>query len=154
MLQIGGSNRKIPTDHKARPGNVNLGEEEQLSSGVPTPGQAYGRSMGESFNHSWRMDGGSVGVWIPKPAVLGEQGFPARGEEIRREGWCARRLVRVRPPPPIFKSFARAIQDEMSRDNRRQPWSSEDMGGEKRRFEEQAPTGALQRRDNSIRTGM
>lgn len=48
----------------------------------------------------------------------------ARPEEVRREGWKAKRLVRIPPPPPIRKTYAEATAaaaasasaDEMARD--------------------------------------
>jgi len=43
-------------------------------------------------------------------------GYPARPEEIRREGWRARRVVRVRAPPPLQQSFESAAKSTMSRD--------------------------------------
>lgn len=60
----------------------------------------------------------------------------ARPEEVRREGWKAKRLVRIPPPPPIRKTYAEATAaaaasasaDEMARDL--------GGGGSKRRYEE------------------
>ena len=46
----------------------------------------FGRSMEDLFGHSWRADRGACWIWVPKPATLGEQGYQARSEEIRREG--------------------------------------------------------------------
>lgn len=68
--------------------------------------------------------------------LLGEFGYPARPEEIIREGWKSRQLVRVHPPPPLTRSSASVTKEEMSKENWRQPWGKEAGGGEKRRFEE------------------
>jgi len=41
--------------------------------------------------------------------VLGVTGYPARPEEIRREGWHARRVSRTRPPSPLSKTFIQTV---------------------------------------------
>ncbi|CAN6302031.1 unnamed protein product [Urochloa humidicola] len=130
--------QRIPSERGEKERNTKQGIIERRSHGEPTPGRWFGRSIEEIFNHSWRACGGSEWIWIPKPALLGERGFPARSEEIRREGWKARRLFRVHPPPPITKDFVSVVKGgEMLRDNRRPYWGPEMGGGEKRRFEEE-----------------
>lgn len=98
-----------------------------------TPGQNFGRSIEDLFNHSWRAVREPAWIWVPKPILLVGIGYPAHDEEVRREGWKARHLVRVHPPSPLTRSFAAVASSEMSRDNRRQQWGSDFGGGEKRR---------------------
>ena len=99
---------------------------------------AFGRSIEHIFDHSWRLElVKSTWLWIPKLAVLGEKGYPARQEEIRRWGWRARKLVRVKPLPPLIESFAEVTKSPaMSRDLGKQPRRGDYGGGVKRRFED------------------
>ena len=103
---------------------------------------SFGRLIGDLFDHSWRVDLGPCWIWIPKPATLGEVGYPARPEEIRREGWRARRVVRVRPPPPLPKSFASAVESKpMAKDLGKGGRGPDVGGGFHRRFEEDMGNG-------------
>jgi hypothetical protein len=78
--------------------------------------ETFGRSIGDLFGHSWRPSPVWKWVWIAKPVGMGGDEHPARPEEIRREGWCARRVVRVPSPSSLHKSFAAAAgAREMSR---------------------------------------
>jgi hypothetical protein len=99
--------------------------------------ETFGRSIGDLFGHSWRPSPVWKWVWIAKPVGMGGDEHPARPEEIRREGWCARRVVRVPSPSPLHKSFAAAAgAREMSR-------GAETGGGSKRRFEEERREGGF-----------
>jgi hypothetical protein len=62
--------------------------------------------MEDIFNHSRRAARESNWVWIAKPIALGGEEFPARPDEIRREGGRAKRLFRIHPPPPTRKTYA------------------------------------------------
>jgi hypothetical protein len=47
---------------------------------------------------------------------MGAQEYPARADEVRREGWRARRVTRVNLPPPLTQSFAATVKKpEMAR---------------------------------------
>ena len=72
----------------------------------------FGHSIGDLFGHSWQADSGPRWIWIPKPALLGEEGYPARLDEIRREGWRARKVFRVRLPPPTLIPFAAVLHGQ------------------------------------------
>ena len=103
-------------------------------------GLAFGRSVEDIFAHSWHVEPRSRWVWMRKPAIAGDAEYPARVEEVRREGWRARRLVRTHPPPPLTKSFASALSSgEMNRDNQKVMWG--DQGTSKRRIEEERMYG-------------
>jgi hypothetical protein len=66
---------------------------------------AFRRTIDGIYNHSWRANRGSSWIWVPKPIALGGSEYPARAEEIRREGWKANRVFGLRPPPPQTKTI-------------------------------------------------
>jgi hypothetical protein len=67
--------------------------------------------------------------------VQGAAEYLAPPDEIKRLGWKARRLVRVRPPPPLTQSFAERVRSsEMSR-------GEDERGGPNRRFMEDRQGG-------------
>ena len=111
--------RKIPTPTTEKSRVPGRREDSDLERGgarrdpsEPLGGdqgeRKFGQSISEIFNHSWRPAHEEQWIWVPKPALLGEPGYPARPEEIRREGWHARRVVRVLPPPLLSSSFTEA----------------------------------------------
>jgi hypothetical protein len=94
-------------------------------------GNRFGRSLDDIFNHSWRPTRKEVWIWVAKPMVVGAQEYPARPEEIRREGWRARRVFRVKQPPPLVRSYAATVREVgMARRE------DERAGGSNRRFRE------------------
>jgi hypothetical protein len=42
---------------------------------------------------------------------MGAQEYPAPADEIKREGWRARRVTRVNLPPPLTQSFAATVEN-------------------------------------------
>jgi hypothetical protein len=94
-------------------------------------GNRFGRSLDDIFNHSWRPTRKEVWIWVAKPMMVGAQEYPARPEEIRREGWRARRVFRVKQPPPLVRSYAATVREVgMARRE------DERTGGSNRRFRE------------------
>jgi hypothetical protein len=91
-------------------------------------GSRFGRSIDKVFNHSWRPEPAERWIWVSKPMVQGVAEYPASLDEIKRFGWKARKLVRVRPPPPLTDTFAERVRSgDMSR-------GEDERGGPKRRF--------------------
>ena len=77
----------------------------------------FGYSISNLYARSRRAEPKEKWIWLPKPALFGEVGYPARPEEIQRQGWQARHS-RVQPPPPLVKTFAQAASsDDMPRDS-------------------------------------
>jgi hypothetical protein len=72
-------------------------------------GKVLCRSMEDIFNHSRRAARESNWVWIAKPIALGGEEFPARPDEIRRDGGRAKRLFRIHPPPSTRKPYAAVV---------------------------------------------
>ncbi|CAN6315420.1 unnamed protein product [Urochloa humidicola] len=136
MGKIPSAELREQASNKAPNGELKGGE--QKGGDLLTPAYRFGRSIEDIFCHSWRAERKAIWIWVPKPALLGEEGFPARAEEIRREGWKAKRVVRVRSPPPISRSFASVVQGEkMARDQGRPMRGVESGEGSKRRFEDE-----------------
>ncbi|CAL5084352.1 unnamed protein product [Urochloa decumbens] len=120
-------------------------------------GPPFGSCVEDIFAHSWRPILESKWIWVPKPVLLGGISFPARSEEIRREGWRAKRLTRVPPPRPIDRSFACAVREGKMRGDPPRParWSDQ-LGGSKRSFEEDRRGGNQEewdRRDGGFGDG-
>ncbi|RLM69422.1 hypothetical protein C2845_PM17G02630 [Panicum miliaceum] len=102
----------------------------------------HDQHMSDLFDHSWRASSQEQWIWVPKPALLGENGHPARPEEIQREGWRARRVSRVQPPPPLTKLFAQAANPSpMAREGSGPSRKFNQGGNPKRCFEDERGSG-------------
>ncbi|GJM99562.1 hypothetical protein PR202_ga16674 [Eleusine coracana subsp. coracana] len=94
----------------------------------------FGRYIADVYAHSSRKEHIDRYVWVRKNATIGAQEYPASKIDILREGWRARKVSRVREPPPLAKSFASAVKiGAMAREQERHRWGA--AGAPKRRFE-------------------
>jgi hypothetical protein len=101
---------------KIKEKSVTVGDCRGGSSNPREGEKMFGHSMEDLFNHSWRPIRKNKWIWVSKPMVMGGQEYPARADEVRREGWRARRVTRVNLPPPLTQSFAATVKKpEMAR---------------------------------------
>jgi hypothetical protein len=101
--------------------------------------------MEDIFNHSRRAERASKWLWIAKSITLGRGEFPARPDEIRRDGWKAKRLIRIHPPPPIHKNYlevaSTAAATTANREECAEMSKNFEGGGSRRRYEEDRAGG-------------
>jgi hypothetical protein len=118
-MELGGSGNFRRTREENEDCNM---AENDLKIG----GSRFGRTIGDVFRHSWRLDPVEKWIWVPKPMVLGAEEYPTWPDEIKRYGWRARKLTRVHPPPPLTQTFADRVRlGEMNR-------GDDERGGPKR----------------------
>jgi hypothetical protein len=125
--------KSVTTDDR-RGGSSNPREGEKL----------FGRSMRICSTTPGGPYGRISGYGVSKPMVMGAQEYPAPADEIKREGWRARRVTRVNLPPPLTQSFAATVEKpEMARREQESGGGGQSAGSEMRgRAEESTGTKA------------
>lgn len=100
-------------------GNFSTMDETQTFE--PEPEVGRGVTHASLYNHSWRPTGPSW-VWISKASALQGVGYPASRYDVQKYGHRTHKVRRIGPPPPLSKSFAAAVRNEMENRESDQKW--------------------------------